>query len=66
MNRATDEAKKKRYVVAYPVPGGSGYFEVTDTKKNFTLVTIWKDLPSHVSAQDEAERLCDRLNGDER
>lgn len=48
-----------RYVVGEPVPGGYGWWDVTDTKENQTMATFWRDMPG---AEREARKLCAQLN----
>lgn len=50
----------KRYVLAKPVEGGSEYFEITDTERNQTVVTIFNGLPV---ADMIAQAMTEALNG---
>lgn len=49
----------KRYVLAKPVDGGSEYFEITDTERNLTVATFFKDVPG---ADTVTEAMTDVLN----
>jgi len=48
-----------RYVLAAPVEGGVAFWEISDTKTDYPVVTIWKDIPN---AAGIAREILYRLN----
>lgn len=50
----------ERYKVGTPTPGGSRWWDVTDTEQDQIVAQFFDAMPN---AEAEALALCDRLNG---